>query len=190
MSATPHPLQSPAPKILPDAPPLSDAAAQPRWFALYTCANQERSVAAQLEARWIEHFLPLYRSRRQWKDRRVFLDLPLFPGYLFARFAFTSRVLILQARGVVRVVGGNGQPCPLPERDIEALRAGLGGGLRLEPHPYLTAGARVRILRGPLAGISGILVRAKNLCRVVLSLDLIARSAAVEIDAADLEPMV
>ena len=144
-------------------------------------------MAAQLEALGFKHFLPLYRSRRNWKDRRVFLDLPLFPGYVFARFEFTERVRVLQARGVVRVVGSNGHACPLAESDIQALRAGITGALRFEPHPYLSVGARVRILHGPLAGMTGILVRRKNGCRVVLSVDLIARSVAVEVDAADIE---
>ena len=177
-----------AQQVLPEAPPLSNSACDPQWFALYTCANQERRVAAQLDARGVEHFLPLFRSRRNWKDRRVFLDLPLFPGYVFARFKFPDRVRVLQARGVVRLVGSNGQPCPLPETDIEALRRGIIGDLGFEPHPYLTAGARVRILQGPLAGTAGILVRRKNSCRVVLSVDLIARSVAVEVDATGLAP--
>lgn len=187
MSESLNPLQSQAPEIFPDVPPLSNAAAQSHWFALYTSANHEKRVAAQLDVRRIQHFLPLYRSRRNWKDRRVFLDLPLFPGYVFARFAWPERVRVLQARGVVRVVGANGQPCPLAERDIEALRAAVAGTLRFEPHPYLTAGNRVRVLHGPLAGMTGILVRTKNSCRVVLSVDLIARSVAVEVDAADIE---
>lgn len=174
-------------QAFPAAPLLSGGCSHPQWFALYTCANQERRVAAQLEARGVEHFLPLYRSRRNWKDRRVFLDLPLFPGYVFARFAWPERVRVLQARGVVRLVGSKGQPSPLAGSDIEALRAGVTGALPFEPHPYLTAGKRVRILHGPLAGMTGILVRRKNSCRVVLSVDLIARSVAVEVDAAEIE---
>lgn len=185
-SMTPDSLQRQTPEIFPGAPPLLDEGDVQQWFAIYTCANQERRVAAQLEARGVEHFLPLYRSRRQWKDRRVLLDLPLFPGYLFARFAFAARVRVLQARGAVRLAGGNGQPCPLPDREIEALRAGLGGGVRLEPHPYLTDGARARILHGPLAGMDGIVVRRKNGSRVVLSFDSIQRSVAVEVDESDL----
>jgi len=166
-----------------------DAQGEAHWFALYTCANHEKRVAAHLAARGVEHFLPLYHSRRVWKDRRVFLDLPLFPGYLFARFALPARLRVLEAPGVVRLVGFNGQPYPLAESDIDALRAGIRGSLRMKPHPYLTRGAPVRVIRGPLAGIEGILVRRKNLCRVVLTLELIARSAAVEVDAADLEPV-
>lgn len=170
-----------------EAPLLSSGGSEPQWFALYTCANQEKRVAAQLEARAVEHFLPLYRSRRNWKDRRVFLDLPLFPGYVFARFKWPERVRVLQARSVVRLVGSKGQPSPLAESDIEALRARITGALRLEPHPYLTAGTRVRILHGPLAGVTGIFVRRKNGCRVVFSVDLIARSVAVEVNTADIE---
>lgn len=167
--------------------PLLSTGNEPQWFALYTCANHEKRVAAQLEVHGVERFLPLYRSRRNWKDRRVFLDLPLFPGYVFVRFEWPDRVRVLQARGVVRLVGSNGQPCPLAERDIEALRTATAGALRFEPHPYLTTGTRVRILHGPLAGMTGILVRRKNSCRVVLSVDLIARSVALEVDAADIE---
>jgi len=165
----------------------SIALCESQWFALYTCANHEKRVAAQLEAGVIDQFLPLYRSVRRWTDRRVQLDLPLFPGYLFARFARAARLRVLEVPGVVRLIGFNGQPCALPESDIENLRAGIGSSLRFEPHPYLTAGSRVRLVRGPLAGMQGILLRKKNIYRVVLSLDLIARSAAVEVDAMDLE---
>ncbi|HKW61700.1 MAG TPA: UpxY family transcription antiterminator [Candidatus Acidoferrum sp.] len=173
--------------ILSEAPFFAVGATEPCWFALYTCANHEKRVAVQLEARGVEHFLPLYRSRRNWKDRRVFLDLPLFPGYVFAHFEWTARVHVLQARGVVRLVGSKGHPSPLAKPEIEALRAGVRGGLRLEPHSYLPAGTRVRILHGPLAGMTGILARKKNSFRVVLSVDLIARSVALEVDAADIE---
>lgn len=188
-SAVSAPTVCVAAKVLPQARLFSMGGSESQWFALYTCANHEKSVAAQLEARGIEHFFPLYRSRRNWKDRRVFLDLPLFPGYVFARFQWPERVRVLQARGVVRLVASNGRPCPLAEREIEALRAGVSGALRLEPHPYLTAGIRVRLLHGPLAGMTGILVRRKNGCRVVLSVDLIARSVAVEVAATDIELM-
>lgn len=174
-------------QIFSEGPLFSAGAGEPHWFALYTCANHEKRVAAQLEVRRVEHFLPLYRSRRTWKDRRVFLDLPLFPGYVFARFEWPERERILQARGVVRVVGSKGRPSPLAKSDVEALRAAIDRALRLEPHPYLVAGARVRILQGPLAGMTGILVRKKNSCRVVLSVDLIARSVSLEVDAADIQ---
>ena len=157
------------------------------WFAAYTCANHEKRVVEHFEARDVEHFLPLYASVRRWKDRRVQLDLPLFPGYVFVRIAVGARLRVLEVPGVVRLVGFNGQPYPLAEGEIESLRKGILNGSRIEPHPYLSVGARVRIKSGPLAGVEGNLVRKKNAYRVVLSLDLIARSAAVEVDSADVE---
>ena len=164
---------------------VTHQAAEPQWFAAYTCANHERRVKEQLEAREVQHFLPLYSSIRRWSDRRVQLDMPLFPGYIFVHFPAAARLRVLEVPGVVRLVGFNGQPYPLPDNEIESLRLGLLQGVKIEPHPYLKAGCKVRIVRGPLEGTEGILVRKKNVHRVVLSLDLIARSAAVEVDSTD-----
>ena len=135
----------------------------------------------------MEHFVPLYESVRQWKDRKVQLQLPLFPGYVFVRLALCDRMRVLQVPGVARLVGFNGLPCALPDSDIEALKAGLTSGVRAEPHPYLTVGRRVRVRAGALAGLEGVLVRRKNSARLVISLDLIKRSVAVEVDASGLE---
>jgi transcription antitermination factor NusG len=159
------------------------------WFAAYTCANQEKRVVPHFEARAVEHFLPLYSSVRRWKDRNVQLELPLFPGYVFVRIALGLRLRVVEVPGVVCLVGFNGKPYPLPDSEIESLRKAIGNASRIEPHPYtnLSVGSRVRIKSGPLAGVEGKLVRKKNVCRVVLSLDLIARSAAVEIDFTDIE---
>ena len=159
----------------------------PRWYATYTCANHEKTVSKQLDQRSVEHFLPLYETVRRWKDRRVRLQLPLFPGYVFVHLALRDRLSILQIPGVVRLVGFNGHPSALPEREIEAIRTGVARQLRLEPHPYLTVGRRVRIKNGPLQSREGILIRKKGIFRVVLSLDLIVRSTAVEVDSADIE---
>ena len=115
------------------------------------------------------------------------LQLPLFPGYVFVRLLLRERLKVLQVPGVARLISFNGQPAVLPDTEVEALRAGLATRLRAEPHPYLTVGRRVRVKRGPLAGVEGILIRKKNACRVVLSLDLIMQSASVEVDASDLE---
>lgn len=160
---------------------------EPRWYAAYTRANHEVRVTQQLARRSVEHFLPQYESLRRWKDRKVRLQLPLFPGYVFVRLALQDRLRVLQIPSVVRLVGFNGHPAVLPDNEIEALRASVAARLRTEPHPYLAVGRRVRIRRGPLMGVEGILVRRKNTLRVVLSLDLIARSAAVEVDTADIE---
>jgi len=173
------------PKYLP-ACPLMISCNEEAWFAVYTCANHEKRVAAQFEARAVDHFLPVYNSLRRWRDRRVRLEMPLFPGYIFVRMATNARLRVLEVPGVVHLVGFNGRPYPLPENEIEGLRAGMMNSLRIEPHPYLKTGCRVRIVRGPLQGTEGILVRKKNIHRVVLSLNLIARSAAVEVDSADI----
>jgi transcription antitermination factor NusG len=151
--------------------------------------NQEKKIAMQMERRSIEHFLPTYESLRRWKDRRVRLAMPLFPGYVFVFVALRYRLSVLQIPGVVRFVGFNGYPAPLDGLQIERLRTGLSQ-LHAEPHPFLIIGRRVRVLSGPLAGAEGILRRRKNFCRVVLSLEIIQRSVAVEVDVADLEPLV
>jgi len=141
----------------------------------------------QLGQRSLEHFLPLYDSVRRWKDRRMLLQLPLFPGYVFAHFALRDRLQVLQIPGVAKLVSFNGLPAALPQQEIEALRASLESGLRAEPHPYLKVGRRARVKAGPLRGMQGILVRRKNRSRFVISLDLIMRSVAVEVDALELE---
>jgi transcription antitermination factor NusG len=161
---------------------------QPRWYAAYTCANHEKRVAAELAARDVEHFLPLYGSVRRWKDRRVTLDLPLFPGYVFVRLALCERLRALQIPSVVRLVGFGGLPTALPDTEMEIMRSGLSQSLRAQPHPFLTVGRRVRIIAGPFAGLEGILKRKKSNLRVVVSLGLIQRSVAVDVDAADLQP--
>jgi len=158
-----------------------------RWYAAYTCAKHEKRVAEQLTQRSLENFLPQYDSVRRWKDRRVKLQLPLFPGYVFVRLALREHLRVLETPSVVRLVGFNGHPAALPDKEIEALRTCAAAQLHTEPHSYLTAGRRVRIKSGPLADLEGVLVRRKNAIRVVLSLDLIARSAAVELDAGDIE---
>jgi transcription antitermination factor NusG len=161
--------------------------AEPHWFVAHTSANHEKRVTQQLLERSVEHFLPLYETVRRWKDRRMKLQLPLFPGYVFVRLPLRDRLKVLQVHGVARLVAFNGQPAVLPDREIEALRVSLTSQLRTEPHPYLTIGRRVRVKRGPLEGVEGFLIRKKNACRVVLSLDLIMRSASVEVDGSDLE---
>jgi transcription antitermination factor NusG len=158
-----------------------------RWYAAYTSANHEKRVAEQLVQRSVEHFLPLYASVRKWKDRRVELNLPLFPGYVFVRMALRDRLQVLLIPGVANLVGFGGTPTALPEGEIETLRASLASGVRAEPHPYLTLGRQVRVKAGPLTGLHGILVKRKNGARFVVSVELIQRAMAVEIDEADLE---
>jgi transcription antitermination factor NusG len=161
----------------------------PQWYALYTCSRHEKQVAVQLEQRGVELFLPLYASLRRWKDRRVQLDLPLFPGYVFVHIDLRDRVRVLEVPGTVRFVSFHGLPSALAKEDVEQLRSGLSLGIRAEPHPYLTVGRHVRVTRGPLVGMQGILLRRKDRFRLVLSIDLIMRSIAAEVDACDVEPI-
>ena len=167
---------------------LAYANERQRWYAAYTNVRHEKRVAAQMEGRALECLLPLYRSARRWKDRRKEIDLPLFPGYIFVRIAYRERLKVLSIPGIVHLVGFGGQPAPLPEAEIEMLLARLRSGARMEPHPYLSAGRRVRVRSGPFVGLEGILVRRKDKFRVVLSIELIMRSVAVEVDEADIEP--
>lgn len=161
------------------------------WYAAYTLANHERGVAEQLVRKGVQNFLPLYESIRQWKDRRVRLQLPLFPGYVFVRIALSEKLAVLRLTGVARLVGFGERPVPLSNEEVEGLRKGMGSQLRMEPHPYvsMSKGQRVRILRGPLAGMEGVLLRNKGNFRLVLSIDLIMRSIVVDVDGGDIYPI-
>ena len=157
------------------------------WYAAYTRARHEKMVSRQLEERSVSCFLPLYSSVRRWKDRRKTLELPLFPGYVFVHISPEERIRVLGTPGVARFVSVNGRPAEVPDCDIESLQRGVANGIHTEPHPYLKVGQKVRIKRGPLAGAEGILVRKKEKLRVVLSVHLIMRSVAAEVEVGDLE---
>ena len=161
----------------------------PRWFAVFTSSHHEKRVLQHLRERQIESFLPLYRTVRRRTNRcKVTLELPLFPNYLFVQIERSQRARVLTVPGILSIVGTGREPAPLPDLEVETLRSGLQ--LRkAEPHPYLTVGERARIKAGPLAGMEGVLLRKKNDLRVVLTLDQIMRSVAVEVDADDLEPV-
>jgi len=160
-----------------------------RWYAAYTKPCHEKRVAEHLEIRKIESFLPLYRGSRRWNNGcNITFERPLFPGYVFVHIPLNERVRVLKLSGVVSIVGTTREPTPLPDEDIERLRSGLPL-VNAEPHPVLTVGERVRIRRGPLEGWSGIVSRIQNRFRVVLTLDLIMKSWAVEVCADDVEPI-
>jgi len=166
---------------------LPPAYREQRWYAAHTSANHEKRVAEQLGIREMEFFLPAYTSVRRWKDRRVTLQMPLFPGYVFVRMALRDRLQVQQVSGVAHLVGFDGTPAALPDEEIEALRASLENGVRAEPHPYLAAGQRVRLKSGPLTGMQGILLRRKGNFRIVISIELIQRSLVLHVDAAHVE---
>ncbi len=162
---------------------------EPHWYAVYTRANHERHVLCEIETRSFESFLPVYTCTRRWKDRRVSLQLPLFPGYVFVRMALRDRLEVLRIRSAVRLVGFDNKPAALPDQEIEILRSGFSRGARAEPYPFLDMGHRVRIIGGPFAGLAGILKKRKNNLRVIVALDLIQRSVAVDVDTADVAPL-
>jgi transcription antitermination factor NusG len=158
------------------------------WYAVYTSANREKRVAEHCAGRSVEHFLPLYDTARRWKDRSVRLQLPLFPGYVFVRIVPGDLLRVLKIPGVARIVGFGGKPAALPNDEIEALRTSVGNGTRAEPHPLLTAGRKVRVKNGPMSGLRGILKRRANRTRLIVSVLLIQRAVALEVDEADIEP--
>jgi transcription antitermination factor NusG len=168
---------------------MTDMIAIPGWYAARTSPRHEKRVEQQLLQRDVEHFLPLYHSSRKWRNgQKVVLDLPLFPGYIFVHIHRAERVRVLEISGVLFIVSGTGgEMASLPEAEVEALRLGLN--LRkVEPHPFLNVGQRVRIRSGALAGLEGFVERKKNNMRIVLTMDLIMQSIAVEVDAEELEP--
>ena len=158
------------------------------WFAAYTNSHHEKRVASHFGERQIESFLPMYAALHRWKNRcEVDLDLPLFPSYVFVHIDPRDRVRVLEVPGVLSLVGFGRTLAPLSDSEIEAVRSCMGQR-KIEPHPYLVIGERVRIKAGPMTGMEGVLVRKKSNFRVVLALDVIMQCVAVEVDADDLEP--
>ena len=152
------------------------------WYAAYTRHQHEKVVANLLVRKGIEVFLPLYPERSRWADRTKVLQKPLFPCYVFLHADLRFRLAILQTPGVHFLVGGNTGPAPIPKEEIEAVQLALEGRLLVEPYPFLSAGDWVRVKAGPLAGIEGILVRKKSAERLILSVEMLQKSVAVELD--------
>jgi len=154
------------------------------WYALQVWVRKEGSVASQLTGQGFECFLPTYKSVRQWSDRKKELEQPLFPGYLFCRFDYIQRRPIVVTPGVLQVVGNGRMAIPVEDREIEALQAAVASGVAAQPWPYLEIGERVCIQTGKLTGLEGILINFKGNHRVVLSVSLLQRSVALEVDLA------
>jgi transcription antitermination factor NusG len=157
------------------------------WWALYTRHQHEKTVAEVLSAKGFEVFLPLYESIRCWKDRNKKLTLPLFPCYVFVRGGLNRRLQVVTTPGVHMILFNGENVATIPEVEIDTIRKAVEGPFRVEPHPFLKCGERVRVIRGSLQGVEGVLVRKKNLYRLVLSVDMMAKSVAIEIDATDVE---
>jgi transcription antitermination factor NusG len=158
-----------------------------QWFAVFTLPNHEKRVSAHCQQREIESFLPLYKVRHRWKNRcTVDLEVPLFSSYLFVQIVPSNRIRVLELPGVVSIVSSAGQLLPVATDYVTALRDGLRV-YKIEPHSNLKAGELVRIKTGPLAGAEGILERCKNEFRVVLRLEMLARSVSVEVAASEID---
>ena len=160
-----------------------------RWYALRTRSRHEKVVRDQLANQGIEPLLPTVKRLSQWKDRKKEIEVPLFSGYCLVRFASEHKLLVLKTIGVVNIVGSSHCPEPIPDEEIAALRALMTSVLPYDSHPYLYEGMQVEVVRGPLQGVHGILLRKEKRHRLVLGVRLIQQAAAVEIDVADVAPV-
>jgi transcription antitermination factor NusG len=173
---------------LPESQPAATRESSLCWVAAYTSSHHEKRVASHLSERQIESFLPLYSTTHHWKNRCAMkLELPLCPNYVFVRMAHRDRARVLEVPGVWSLVSFGRSLASLPDFEIAALRSGVGQRM-IEPHPYPVVGERVRIKAGAMLGMEGVLVREKNRSRVVIAIEAIRQSVAVEVDAVDLEP--
>lgn len=159
-----------------------DESLQKLWYAVHVRSRFESQMSKVLRSKGYEEFLPTYRRRHRWSDRAKELDFPLFPGYLFSRFDVRERLPILKSPGVITIVGLRKTPIPISDKEIEAIRAIVRSGLPAEPWTRLTVGSRVFIETGPLAGLEGIVVNVDKKFRLVVSVPLLQRSVAVEIE--------
>jgi len=159
------------------------------WYAIHTQSRFEKKILPELTRKRIESYLPLIPEVHQWKDREKTVEVPVFPGYVFARIVDCpgTRLQILRTTGVVRILGPGDRIEPVPDAEIDSIRRLLKSNLLCFAHPFLHEGAWVRIRRGPLRDLEGQLVRVKNQTRLVLSIALLSQSVATEIDIRDAE---
>ena len=170
---------------------VEEISGQACWYALHTRSNFEQRVAGELASKGFENYFPAYDETHQWKDRKKKVAVPLFPGYVFVRFADSPelRLPVLHTPGVVRILGNGGVIEAVPAEEIEAVQGLLRANVPYHAHPFLREGVRVRVKRGALQDLEGTLVRFKNRARLVISVALIAQSVAAEVDIRDVEPV-
>lgn len=160
-----------------------------RWYAVYTYPRHEKAVKDHLESKFVEAFLPTFVSESRWKDRRVRIHTPLFPGYVFTRINVSERSKVLAVPGVIRMLSFNGTPAPIDDSEIEAVKVCLERGVALEPYPFFQVGDRVRVRSGVLEGLEGLVSRCKSERRLIVPISLINQSVAIEVDVQLLEPL-
>ena len=170
-------------------PILTESATAWPWFALRVRANFEKKAADYLRLTGHEGFLPTYRCRTYWSDRVKWTEKVLFPGYVFTRFDANNWLPVLKTPGVIEAVNFGGKPVPLVEAEIAALRTMVNSGEPLFPRAFLHVGERVRVVRGPLTGLEGYLERFEKDCRIVVSVTLLQRSVAAQLDAEWVTPL-
>jgi transcription antitermination factor NusG len=158
----------------------------PQWLAVYTAPRHEKQVAKQLQQRGVENFLPTYEALRQWKTGPARVQMPLFPSYLFVHAGARERRITIELASVLHIVRNGCEFAAIAEQEIERLRVGLASG-KVEPYPYLTVGTRVRINKGPLTDVEGVLVRRAGRFKVVVSVELIHQAFAVEVGIDEVE---
>lgn len=167
---------------------MSESSQTTHWFALRTRSRHEKLVRDQLTNQGIEPLLPTIKRLSQWKDRKKEIEVPLFSGYCFVRFSTEQKLPVLKTIGVVDIVGSGQQPEPIPDEEIAALQTLMTSVLPYDPHPYLHEGMQVEVIRGPLQGVHGILLRKEKRHRLVLGVRLIQQAVAVEIDVVNVIP--
>jgi transcription antitermination factor NusG len=160
-----------------------------QWFAAYVLTRHEKAVGSMLEAKGYKICLPLIRSKREWCDRTKWLDLPAFPGYVFCHFDVERRRDILSTPGVLSIVGTGRVPVPIPPAEVAELEILERVKCVAEPWPYLSAGQSARIEGGSLDGLSGILLNCRKESRVLISVTLLQRSVAIEVDRERVVPL-
>jgi transcription termination/antitermination protein NusG len=168
-----------------NSPPADHPSSTPFWYALRTRARHEKKVRDQLVGRSVEVFLPTYARWSYWRDRRVKVELPLFPGYAFARFPLADRLRVLTVPGVAHLVGTVGAAEAVSEGELASIRLLVESTVHYDPYPFLSEGMEVEVVRGPLAGVRGTLLRKDNATRLVLGVSLLRQAAAVTIHPAD-----
>jgi len=159
-----------------------------QWYALRTRSRHEKLVRAWLNQQRIEELLPTVKRLSKWKDRKMEIEAPLFPGYCFARFSWKNRLSVLKVPGVVGIVGGGERPEPISDKEINVLKVLMASTLRYDAYPYLHEGMKVEVVRGPLEGAIGILLRKGIRHRLIISVNLIQQAVVVNIDVADVAP--
>ena len=176
--------------MLPSTIPLLGKQEEKQWYAIYTRSRHEKVVYELLNDKGVETFLPLRVLLSQWKDRKKKIESPLFPGYLFTRINILDDFTkVITSKGVVKILGTNGTPIPIPTDEIDSVKTLLKSGLKYDPYPFLKSGMKVQVIRGPLQGINGKINERLGKYKLLISIELIKRSISVEIDVKDVEPI-